>query len=170
MNQGLPGSGLDTSERDELRLEAQTMSLYVAVVLLATLTALSHEATGSHPRVLAVVWGTAIGLALAHVYAFSLAARRVRAAPQAKRAAALAAGQVLGAMAVAVVVSVPVLLLPEGSDVAAARLVLAGLVGLSGYLVARDAGRSWPVALVAGLIVLVVGMAVALLKNILASH
>ena len=73
-------------------------------------------------------------------------------------------------MAVAVVVSVPVLLLPEGSDVAAARLVLAGLVGLSGYLVARDAGRSWPVALVAGLIVLVVGMAVALLKNILASH
>jgi len=55
------------------------MALYVAVCLLAALTAADEGAEHGHVRVLGLVWGVSIGLALAHVFAFRVSARLVAA-------------------------------------------------------------------------------------------
>src|SRR6478736_4524646 len=73
------GEGLE--ERTELLREAATMVLYVSVVEIAELATLpeGHFSGGrvTGPvgvQLLAIVWGTAIGLALAHFFAFRIAA------------------------------------------------------------------------------------------------
>src|SRR5436190_6229463 len=69
----------------EIFREAVTMVLYVSVVEIAELAALpeSHFADGTVTgavggQLLAIVWGTAVGLALAHWFAFRLAAPAFR--------------------------------------------------------------------------------------------
>ena len=54
--------------------EAVTMALYVGVVLAAEFVAVEEHAVDELSTV-AVIWGTAVGVALAHVFAFNLAAR-----------------------------------------------------------------------------------------------
>ena len=48
----------------ELRKEASTMALYVAVCLLAALTALPEPA--AHAKVTPLIWGVTVGLAVVH--------------------------------------------------------------------------------------------------------
>src|SRR5947208_14744179 len=68
-------------ERTEILREATVMVLYVSVVEIAELAALPEDHF-SNGRVtgpvggalLAIIWGTAIGLALAHWFAFRIAA------------------------------------------------------------------------------------------------
>ena len=77
------GAGLEEAldERTEVLREAATMVLYVSVVEIAELATLP-EGHFTHGRVtgpvgaqlLAIVWGTAIGLAIAHWFAFRVAA------------------------------------------------------------------------------------------------
>src|SRR3954451_1397026 len=78
----------DTSEAwSDVRHEAVTMVLYVSVVLIAELAAIPEkhftdgQVTGPvGGDLLAVVWGTAVGLAVAHWFAFGLAAPAFRGA------------------------------------------------------------------------------------------
>jgi hypothetical protein len=58
----------------ELRKEALTMALYVAICLLAALIAVPDDA---HVHVTGIVWGVSLGLALAHWFAFRVSARWV---------------------------------------------------------------------------------------------
>ena len=58
----------------ELRKEAFTMALYVAICLLAALIALPERAV-EHTSVLGVIWGITLGLAIAHWFAFRVSAR-----------------------------------------------------------------------------------------------
>ena len=51
------------------------MALYVAVCLLAALIALGEDADHGHVRAFGLVWGTTLGLALAHAFAFRVSAR-----------------------------------------------------------------------------------------------
>jgi predicted membrane protein len=67
----------DVGDRVELRKEAWVMALYVAVCLLAALTAVAEEASDGHVRAFGIIWGTTIGLALAHAFAFRVSARIV---------------------------------------------------------------------------------------------
>ena len=60
----------------ELRKEAFTMALYVAICLLAALIALPERAV-EHTSVLGVIWGIMLGLAIAHWFAFRVSARLV---------------------------------------------------------------------------------------------
>jgi hypothetical protein len=52
------------------------MALYVAICLIAALTAL-ESVTAVPGHILGLVWGTTVGLALAHVFAFRVAGRLV---------------------------------------------------------------------------------------------
>ena len=67
-------------QREGLFREAAVMGLYVAIVLLAAVVALpDHGGSGrvledDHPPLLEIIWGSAIGLALAHWFAFRLTA------------------------------------------------------------------------------------------------
>jgi hypothetical protein len=66
----------DHVHRDQLRKEGWTMALYVAICLIAALTALENVmAVPGH--IIGLIWGTTVGLALAHVFAFRVAGRLV---------------------------------------------------------------------------------------------
>jgi len=54
---------------DHLRKEGWTMALYVAICLIAALSALANV-TAIPGHILGLVWGTTVGLAVAHVFAF----------------------------------------------------------------------------------------------------
>jgi hypothetical protein len=61
---------------EHLRKEGWTMALYVSIYLIAALTAL-ETVTAVPGHILGLVWGTTVGLALAHVFAFRIAGRLV---------------------------------------------------------------------------------------------
>jgi hypothetical protein len=148
--------------------------LYVSLVLLAELTALpaGHEENGSvsglvGPELVAVVWGTTIGLSLAHWFAFRLAVRAFGAGPASRFDLEVALSQLAGAAAVAVVATVVVVVLPARLEHRSVQLALAVIIGGVGYLVARIAGRPrWP-AVIFGVVALLLGLVVVALKILL---
>ena len=85
----------------ELRNEALTMALYVAICLLAALIALPEKRAGDLP-VIGIIWGVSVGLALAHWFAFRVSARLIGAGRVRGHDLESAAAQLLGAGAVAV--------------------------------------------------------------------
>lgn len=146
------------------------MALYVAVCLLAALSAIAEPADASHVSVLKIVWGTTIGLALAHWFAFRVSARLVAAGTIRRADAESAVAQLVGALVVAVLATVPVLVLPATSELDVVRILLAGFVTAVGFAVARGsgAGRGRSALYAAGL--LVVATTIAVLKNVLSGH
>jgi len=166
-----------SDEHAEILREAITMVLYVSVVEIAELAALpeSHVANGQvtgpvSSQLLAIVWGTAVGLAIAHWFAFRLAARAFRGEGPTRQDTYIGLAQVGAAIFVAAVSSLPVLLL---SDVRAQELtgdVPAILIGIVGYLIARYSGKSRLPSALYGITALAIGVLVALVKSVLAAH
>lgn len=153
--------------RAEWRREAYTMAFYVAVCLEAALFAVdtSHE-----PATIGIIWGTTIGLALAHLFAFRLAARLVAHGMIGRSQAELAIAQLSGAVAVAVITTIPVLMMPASAHISAARFVLSAFIGLAAFAVgwANGAGVVRSSLFAGG--TLLVAVAVAAVKNILLGH
>ena len=154
----------------ELQLEVSTMALYVSVVLLAALVALEDSATTGDREMLGLIWGTTIGLALAHYFAFRVASRLVRGTTFHKRDGEIALAQLTGAAIVAALCTIPVLLMPDSSKNDYVRFELAILLGIAGFAAGRTGGASRPRSFVTGVIVLVLGVGVALVKNALIGH
>jgi hypothetical protein len=148
------------------------MVLYVTMVLLAELAVLPARIQGretglSSRELLGVIWGTTIALALAHWVAFRLAAHGFGGGGTAREDVEIAGAQLSGAAFVAIVASLPVLLLPDDVEHRAVPVVLSVELGVVGYVVARIAGRRrWP-AFVFGLTVLLLGEAVAVVKIVI---
>src|SRR3954469_14129225 len=93
-----------TPHRTHLVREAATMVLYVSVVEIAELAAIpeEHFASGRVSgaiggQLLAIVWGTAVGLALAHWFAFRIAAPGFRGDRPSRLDAQIGLAQVAGA-------------------------------------------------------------------------
>ena len=166
-----------TEARAEVFREAITMVLYVSVIEIAELAALPEEhfahghVTGAvGGQLLTILWGTAVGLAIAHWFAFQFAAPLFRGERPNRLAAAIGLAQVAGAVFVAAVSSVPVLFL---SDVRAQETtgdVPALLIGVVAYVVSRITGRPRVVSLLYAVTALALGVLVALVKSILAAH
>jgi hypothetical protein len=166
-----------TEAREEIFREAVTMVLYVSVIEIAELAALPEEhfangrATGALGwQLLAIVWGTAVGLALAHWFAFRIAAPAFRGDRPTRLDTYIGIAQVGGAIFVAAVSSLPIVFF---SDVLAQETVgdaPAVLIGVVGYLVSRTTGRSRLTAFFYGLTALAVGVLVAIVKSLLAAH
>jgi hypothetical protein len=167
--------GLET--RAELLREAATMVLYVSVVEIAELAALPEGHFGNGrvtgpvgTQLLAIVWGTALGLALAHWFAFRVAAPGFRGDSPTRRDIWIGLTQLGGAAFVAAVSSLPVLFL---SDVRAQETtgdVPAVIIGGIGYFVARASGKARLPSAFYGLTALALGVVVALVKSALAAH
>jgi hypothetical protein len=162
-------AGTDHVHADHLRKEGWTMALYVAVCLIAALTALENV-TAVPGHITGLVWGTTVGLAVAHVFAFRIAGRLVHdgVLPKADRIVSIV--QLAGAAAVAVVVSVPVLLAPTANELTWARYTCAAIIGGVGFLVARGAEHGRIRSALFGVAVLIAAFAVAALKHALAGH
>jgi hypothetical protein len=145
--------------------EAMTMAFYVTICLLAALAAVRHDGNEAHVDTLRLIWGTTIGLAFAHWFAFRLAARMAAPHHPSPHNAELLAAQMAGAAAVAVVASIPVLLLPGDVELKFVRWELAGLLGLAGYWIARAAGSSRGRSIRYGLGILALASVVVLVKS-----
>lgn len=146
------------------------MALYVSVVLLAALVALRDSTDTDQTELLQLIWGTTLGLALAHFYAFRVSSRLVRGRPFDRADLRSALAQLVGASAVAVLCTIPVVLLPSPTEDDMVRLWIGLLLGVAGYTSGRAGGASRPRSLVLGAVVLAVGITVALVKNALAGH
>ena len=154
----------------EVIKEASVMALYVAVCLLAALTAIAENADDSHVRAFAVIWGTTIGLALAHAFAFTLSARLVARGRLHHRDAVLVTSQVVGAALVAVVATIPVVAFSPTAELDAARWALALFICLVGFAVARQSGAGRARAAGYAVAILLVAATIATVKNILSGH
>ena len=160
----------DGISRRDLFKEGYTMALYVTICLLAALTAVSEDVRAGHTQVLTLMWGTTVGLALAHWFAFRMSAQLVTGGSFDAHDVRLSLAQLAGAAAVAALVTVPVLLLPASAELDAARILLGLVLGGVGWEVARRNGAStWRAAVYAGL-TLAAGLAVALVKNVVSGH
>jgi hypothetical protein len=154
-----------------------TMTLYVAIVLLAETAALpAGEASDGHLRgpvnwaFVAVVWGTTIGLALAHAFAFQVAVHGVSVRNVAPEHRAEIGAEILGAAAVALVATIPVVLRPDWAEQKVVPFLLALTIGGVGYVVERENGRSRAGAATFASIAIVLGLGVAITKYALAFH
>jgi hypothetical protein len=156
--------------RREVVREGLTMALYVAVCLLAALSALAESASQGHVRVLGVIWGTSFGLVLAHIYAFRMSTRLVAAGELPRADRELALSQIVGATTVALLCTIPVLALPPTSELDAVRLLLAGLIATVAFVVARSSGASTLRSATYAALSLAVAVAIAIAKNVLSGH
>jgi hypothetical protein len=166
-----------TEARAEVFREAITMVLYVSVVEIAELAAIPEEHFGSGRvtgavggQLLAILWGTAVGLAIAHWFAFQFAAPLFRGERPNRLAAAVGLAQVAGAAFVAAVSSLPVLLFSDVRAQETAGDIPAVLIGVVAYGVSRITGRPRVLSLLYGVTALALGILVALVKSILAAH
>ena len=161
------------AHRERMAHEATVMVLYVSIVLLATLVALPEDFAdhdNAALELIALEWGTAIGLALAHWFAFSVAGALLSGGLPTREDLQVVGAQLGGAAVVALVTMVPILVAGQDSDVTAAAFAPALILGFAGFRVARSGGRSVLAAIFAGVLVLVVGLTVATIKALLAGH
>ncbi len=133
------------------------MAFYVSICLLAALAAVGETA---QVDVFKIVWGTTVGLALVHWFAFRLSARLVGGGGFGREDAELAAAQLAGALAIAMIASVPVLLFPDSAELDVARMRLAALIAVAGFAVARASGAGMGKS--AAYAVVILGTAVAI--------
>ena len=133
---------VESTERVDLRLEASTMALYVSVVLLATLAAIDDTSNPSDVKLVEVIWGTTLGLALVHFFAFRVSSRLVRGTSFHRHDLHVAFTSLGGALAVAVACSIPVIMLPPNTENDVTRYLLALVLGIAGYVSGRTGAES----------------------------
>jgi hypothetical protein len=151
-------------------VEVTTMALYVSIALLAALLAVDEDAL-SRSETLAMIWGTAVGLAVAHYVAFSLASALARGRRVGRAHLTVAGLQFLAAIGVAAACTLIELVIGnDDDDAGTAEFALAVILGVTGYLVSRGNGASRRRAIGLGMGVLTIGIITAVVKNILGGH
>ena len=145
------------------------MALYACVVLTAEFVGLGDQFE-SAKFAIGVIWGTTVGLTLAHVFAFDLAARVFSAGPLDRDTQVSMAFQVGAGAAVAAALTLPFLVLRPSTALYIDGFLTAGFIGLIAYGIARTAGRSSIGAVAFGLGTLGVAVAVVAVKDLLSYH
>ena len=126
----------------EVKSETQIMGLYLCIVLLALLVGFGGN--GTKEEEVALLWGTTIGLTLAHFFAFRLVevAARGRPLPNAEDGW-IGLGLTGAAVAITGLATLPYLLGLSVLDAStAASVLLLGVIGLTGFGCVRNAGGS----------------------------
>lgn len=161
--------------RHELAHEAATMALYVAIVVEAELLTLWVGQGPGNPvpvegiELVALIWGTTIGLAVAHLFAFRLASRAFVREGRTTHGE-VAAAQLAGAAVVAALCSVPGIFASDANDLRFSLYVPELIIGVAGYATARTSGSSRFWSLAIGLGAAAVGLVIAVFKNVLGGH
>jgi hypothetical protein len=159
-----PGKA-DTTHTRTLAREFFASALYVAIVLLTALVALPKDRLPSDISIVGTLFGTAVGLIVAHFVAFRLAAHftaesGIAPAPITQEAGAGLAGGLL----VATIAAIPYALWDADDALLATLITLAFLPAFMGMAIARLRGRSWTKSLLAAAITLVIAIFVVLIK------
>lgn len=140
------------------------MGLYLAIVLLSLLVGFGGD--GDRGEELRLLWGTALGLVLAHYFAVRLADVFARAVPTPTRDdVARGLAMLLAAMGIAAVASVPYLFDISTLDAStAASVALLAVIGATAFTSVRRAGGPVNRALAFTLIVVAVASVVVTVK------
>ena len=147
-----------------LRREADMMGFYVALALLVALSTGSDGSSHSRPEVLWIIWGTTVGLALAHWFALSLSVRLVRDPSLHHTPSEMLFSQVVMSFVVALIASAAVLLSPTSVGRFSARLSAAIFIGLLVLVESRFSGSTLGRALGLGFVALGGGVVLAAIK------
>ncbi len=151
------------------RREAVTMALYVAIVLLAEAVALQASSLGETEVIVGAVWGTTIGVTLAHVYAFTLSTSLFSQGRIGRTDRLAAVAQLAAAGVVALVATLPFLFLSTNAAFNLSGSLLTVLIGATGYGSARAGGVPLRRAILIGAVALAAGAIVVSVKAAL-SH
>ena len=116
------------------------MVLYVSVVLMGAIAAIPAKDLDEDVEVAAVIWGSALGLALAHWFAFNASAHLFRGEGINREELAEGAWEAFAAVGVAVVATVPLLLLDTTTAAAISLIALAAVVTVVAYAASRHGG------------------------------
>jgi hypothetical protein len=149
----------------ELRREADTMGFYVCVTLFAVLAIGDEYAPPRLTELLAVIWLTTVGLALAHWCAATVAAQLVPDPSGHHRTVHILGAHLVLPSGVAIAASLAVLVTPEDLRLLAGRLVAAVCVGLLVTVEARRGDRSRGRAIRLGLLSFACAAGIAVLKR-----
>jgi hypothetical protein len=146
----------DLSVRNRAR-EVVTVAFYVSVTLAAELAAASSD----DPKTILVgaLWGTAVGLALAHWYAQTITAAIARGGFH-KSDAAEGLREIGAAVGVAFILSLPFLVFATPTALILSRWGVVIGTSVIALALARSAGAGWTRALVEAAIVFVIGVGV----------
>jgi hypothetical protein len=137
--------------------EVTTVAFYVSVTLAAELAAASSN--DSKAVLIGTLWGTAVGLALAHWYAQTITASIARGAFH--RSDAVEGLREIGAaVGVALLLTLPFFIFATPTALVVARWGVVIGTSLIALALARGAGTSWTRALGEAVIVFVIGVAV----------
>lgn len=134
-----------------------TVAFYVSVTLAAELAVASSD----DPKTVLVgaLWGTAVGLALAHWYAQTITAAIARGAFR-KTDAAEGLREIGAAAGVAFILSLPFVVFGTPTALVLSRWGVVVGTSVIALALARNAGAEWPRALAEAAIVFVIGVAV----------
>jgi len=141
------------------------MTLYVSVVLLAELVALPEGIVGW--ELVAIVWGTTIGLLIAHAFAFQVATHGMSGGwlRGEERIAVLL--ELAGVASVAAIASAPVVLFGDSIQHTGVSFAVCVTIGAVAYFVERLNNRSRTSSLAFSSLALFVAVLVAAVKAVL---
>ncbi len=164
----MPGEGEASVHRRALAREFFASALYVALVLLAALVALPRDRLPTDHAVMATLFGTALGLVLAHFVAFRFAAHFTAEAGRAEAPLIQeAASGLAGGLLVAIIAGIPYVVFDGDDALLGSLIALATLPAVMGGAIARLRGRSRAQSLAAAGLALVAAMAVVYVKDFL---
>lgn len=148
----------------EARREAFTMALYLCLVLGAEFV-VAEDYINSTRRALGVIWGTAIGLA----FAFGLASRLFAGGEFESHARTSILYQLVAALSLAVMLSVPFLVADAGLAFDIDTVLIAAFIAITVYVIALASGSTRLRAIIDGIIMLALALAVIAIKAALKS-
>jgi hypothetical protein len=128
-------------EDPALRREAVTMGFYTCVTLFAAL-AIGDEVAPPTGELVALIWISTVGLALAHWFAATIAVQLVRDEHVHHSTAEYLGAHVFIPAVAAASTSVVVLIVPDGAELLGGRLTAATLLALLVYGESRRGGTS----------------------------
>ena len=146
--------------------DATALMLYVSVVLLAELVSLPQGVVGW--ELVAIVWSTAIGLVIAHAFAFQVATHGVSGGWLRSDDRIEVLLELAGVSVVAGVASVPVVLFGDSVQHTGVSFAISVTIGAIAYLVERLNNHSRTASLAFAVLALLAAMLVAALKAVLA--
>jgi len=163
LGQWLQGVGEDSA----LRREAVTMGFYTGVTLFAALAAGDDFAAQQSGELIALIWISTVGLALAHWFAATIAVHLVRDAHASHSTAEYVVAHLLIPSVAAVSASLVVLTVPNDVKLLAGRLTAGTLLALLVAVESRRGGTSPARSLRLALLAFGCAAGIAVLKRLL---
>lgn len=161
---GLSGLFQRTRSDLTLRREADMMGFYLSIALLAALTAGNDHTPHEQLDVLKIVWGTTIGLGLAHWFAITVSVRLIDDPDLHHTPLEMLYSQMAMGVLLAGVASVIVVLLPDDLERLGARLSAAVFIGVIVEIESRAGGSTLRRAVLNGVLALLVAFVIATIK------